>query len=140
MKRRVEDGHIRDAGEDLFAGDDAAQVRRIVQRCQRGTFGNGLFDWLSDQAGCAEMLAAMYHALANGLHFFQGLQYAFLRVHQDLAGALQRLSMIVRRNGECDFCFAVALIGETGAGLADTFDQPLCQHLLGRDAEQREFE
>ena len=34
MEGRVEDGDVRDAGEDLFAGFDAAEIGGVVERAE----------------------------------------------------------------------------------------------------------
>ncbi|MDT4859352.1 hypothetical protein FQZ97_938590 [compost metagenome] len=72
VEGRVEHRDVRQCRVERHGRFDAEQVRRIVQRRQRGGVADRLEHLGVDQAGMIEAFAAVHHAMADGVQFAVG--------------------------------------------------------------------
>ncbi|MCY1302463.1 hypothetical protein D9M70_521190 [compost metagenome] len=72
MEGRVEHRDVRQCRVERHGRFDAEQVRRVVQRRQRGGVADRLEHLGVDQAGMIEAFAAVHHAMADGVQFAVG--------------------------------------------------------------------
>ena len=116
----VEHGDLRHVRPLLGDGADAQHVGGVVQRGQRVEPLDGAGDLVVDQDRLGEALAAVHHAVADGVE----LPVAELRV-DGRVHLFQRLGMVARA---LDLAVALAAVAH-----ADLLDQPLGEHTAGRD-------
>ena len=108
MERSVEHGDLGLARHDLLAGLDAHEVGRVVERAEGDAVADGLLAGFVDDAGFNELVAAVQHAMADGIDLVRGLQNTVLRIDKDGQDGLNGFGM--RGHGD------VALDLQTGGG------------------------
>ena len=74
MERSVEHGDLGLARHDLLAGLDAHEVGGVVERAEGDAVADGLLAGFVDDAGFDELVAAVQHAMADGIDLVRGLQ------------------------------------------------------------------
>ena len=99
VELRVEDGDVRDAGEDLLAGFDAAEVGGVVERSQRDALADDVLDRFVDLDRGSDLFAAVQHAVTDGLDFGQALQDADLRIDEFGADRAETVGMVLHAFG-----------------------------------------
>ena len=99
MELRVEHGHVRDAGEDLLAGFDAAEVGGVVERSQRDALADDVLDRFVDLDRGGDLFAAVEHAVADRLDFGQALQDADLGIDELGADRAEAVGVVLHAFG-----------------------------------------
>ena len=139
MESRVEDGDVRDAGEDLFAGFDAAEIGRIVERAERDAGADAVFHGFIDDDRSRVFHAAMEDAVADGFDFGKALQNTVLRIDQLVADGFEGFAMILDRQDFLEL-LTFRLVDHLGVVHADAFDEAFGKDGLVRHVKKGEFE
>ena len=142
MERGVEHSHIGHALHGLFAGLDAHQVGRIVQRAERNALSDGRLARFVDDAGLGERHAAVQHAVTDGVDLVNVGNHADLFVDQHFQHQLHGLGVI--GDGLLVLLLGAAvhavLVNQIGTGDADALDQALGHDLFVRHVDQLIFQ
>ena len=129
MESRIEDADLRNAGHDGFAGVDADDVRRIVERSHSRAFFQGFHDFIRNERGSSEFFAAMDDAVADSVDGIHGFDDAAFSVGEDVEDEFD--SDLVIRDGLFDFfLLAIPFVGQLRIGKADFFDQTFCHYFF----------
>ena len=139
----VEDGDVRDAGEDLLAGFDAAEVGGVVERSQRDALADDVLDRFVDLDRGGDFFAAVEHAVTDGLDFGQALQDADLRIDELGADRAEAVGVVLHAFGGFFELESVrALDDEVRGRGADAFHQAGRDHgiVAAFHVEKRKFE
>ena len=128
VEGRVEDRHLRQPREDGLAGGDAGQVGRVVQ----GRDGDALLDGRAhargDQRRVRELLAAVDHAVPDGVDLDLVLEQAVLRVEQRVLHGGHGLGVVLGHDLQHQLVRRlVRLVGELRLLAPDLLDQALGQ-------------
>ena len=131
----VEDGYVGDAGEDLFAGLDAAEVGGVMERAEDDAFADAFLDGFVDLDGLGVGLAAVQDPVADGFDLGEGFQHAAGRVDQFFADGAQGFAVVL--DGQVFFEFAVVagMVDQMGIFHPDPFHQAFGQDGFVRHAE-----
>ena len=131
----VEHGHHGDVAEHLAGGLDAQDACGVVQGSQRAQLTQSLDDLIGDQAAALELLAAMHHAVADGVdlaHVIDALALAGGHLLHDLSKCLG----VGGEDGRGGGLVAVGLVSDHAALHANALAQALAQHLLAVHIDQ----
>ena len=125
---RVEDGDVRDVGEELTGDRDALEVGRVVQRAQRDELLDPCDDVVVDEGRAGEVLAALDDAVADGddVGVLEGGPL-LLEEAQDLGQA----ESVVRDGLLDDELLAVVLVRDDAGRVADLLDVAVGEVLTG---------
>jgi len=131
----VEHGHHGDVAEHLAGGLDAQDACGVVQGSQRAQLTQSLDDLIGDQAAALELLAAMHHAVADGVdlaHVIDALALAGGHLLHDLSKCLG----VGGEDGRGGGLVAVGLVSDHAALHANALAQAFAQHLLAVHIDQ----
>ena len=136
VESRVKDRNIRLVlPKDLVGGLDAQDGGRVVQRSQRAQVVDRLDDLGGDQAALLELLAAVDHAVADGVDLGNALNDLALaggHLLDDLGESLG----VGGEDGGRGGLVAVGLMGDHAALHADALAQTFAQDLLALHVDQ----
>ena len=126
VERGVEHCRHRDARKHFLHGRDALQSTRIVQRGKVDEFLDQVNDVVVDEDAVAELLAAVGHAVTDGVDFLQVLDDTHLRVDQSLEHQFDAFGVV--RDGELFVMFfTVVFVGEFAHFEADALQEAFGQ-------------
>ena len=131
----IEHSHHGHIAEHLACGLDAQDAGGVVQGSQRAQLTDGLNDLIGDQAALLELLAAMHHAVADGVdlaHIIDALALAGGHLLHDLSKCLG----VGGEDGRGGGLVAVGLVSDHAAFHANALAQALAQHLLAVHIDQ----
>ena len=140
VEGRVEHGDVGHAREDALAGLDAAEVRRVVQRRQRGAFADDVLDLVGDHGRVVELLAAVHDAVADGLDLLEAVEHAEFGIDQLLANHPQRLVVVCDLRLFLEIASVEALVAQVGFAQPDALDDALGADLFFLHGEHGELE
>ena len=119
---------LRNAGHDGFAGVDADDVRRIVERSHSRAFFQGFHDFICNERGSSEFFAAMDDAVADSVDGIHGFDDAAFSVGEDVEDEFD--SDLVIRDGLFDFLSSGHSICGSAANREGRFFRPNLLPLL----------
>ena len=129
MESRVKDTDLRNARHDSFAGVDADDVRRIVERSHSRAFFQGFHDFICNERGSRKFFAAMDDTVADSIDGIHGFDDATFSIGENVEDEFD--SDFVVRNGLFDFFFlAIPFVCQLRIGKADFFDQTFCHYFF----------
>jgi hypothetical protein len=132
VEGRVEDGDVHQLGQEAPRGDDAGEVRRVVQGCERDELADGGLELVVDAHRRAEACPAVHHAVPDRPRS-QALRQ---RREQDLEPGLERGCVV----GSEQLRRLAAVDAHRRAVGADSFDHQACEALARRGIEHRGLE
>ena len=95
MESGVEHAHLRDVGQQRLHGVHTLDVGRVVQGSQVVAGGKGFHHFGCEPDRLVELLAAMYHAVTDGIQLAQVPQHGVLACRQYLEDELHALGVFL---------------------------------------------
>ena len=143
MESRVEHSHLRHGGHHLFAGFNAHQVSRIVERSQRDALTDGSLHGIIDDNRGGKFLAAVQHTVTHSTDFVRRLDGALLRILQCLQHHFGCLYVVSYKGVDFHYLVAYGLLQVTAFRSlflvfrnVDALYQTLCQYLFAVHVQQ----
>ena len=133
MERGIKHRDHRHPGHELFAGMNAGQVRRVVERRKIRDIADGADHIVVDENCLVKPLSAVDDTMSDSTDLGEGGDHTHLRVQQMVDDRLDRRAVIRHRDLLSPLCSARRRVRDTGSLRADALAQTLGQHLL-RDA------
>ena len=112
----VEHAHLGHAGHDGLDGFDAYHVGGVVEGGDVVALTDFLFHGIVDEHAGAELLAAVYHAVAYGVDFVVGGYAAHLAVGKVCKDGLDGLAVVDEAQSDCFLAAVGLLVFEEAAG------------------------
>ena len=138
MECRVEDGHLRNAGQQTHAGANALEVRRVVERRELAHILDFLENVVGDERRLDELLAAVNDAVPDRGDLVDMLHDPPRGVGQEREHAVHRVVVAIHIGVEGDLPVPLRFLDDpAGAvGDADALGQALCDDLLGVSVDE----
>ena len=136
MERRIKDSHLRNTRDQVLHSVDTFQVGGVMQRSQIRTLNNLVEHLLVDQHAAGEFLAAMHHAMTNGVDLLIILDTTVSRVSQDTQDKLDTLLMTGDILLEDHLLAILVRQFQESAGQADLLDSTLGHHVARSHIKQ----
>ena len=140
VEGRVKDRHVRDTGENLLTGTDAANVGRHVQRAERDERVKALQHVALDKGRLLKELAAMQDTVADGVHVGQRLEDTDGGIDQFFRDKRKRLGVVLGLDGLLGLVPARAGVDKIGVVGADALNDALGENGLFGHVEESELE
>ena len=135
MEGGVKHSHIGDVAKDLLGGLNAQDAGRIVQGSQRAQLADGIHHLRGNQAAGLELLAAVNHAVADGVNVAGAVNDLALAGGHLLHNLGESLG-VGGEDGGRGGLVAVGLMGNHAALHTDALAQTLAKNLFTLHVDQ----
>ena len=136
VKRRIEDCDLRHIREVNVARADAAQVVRVMQRCNVNIVADPFDDIIINKNGGAERFAAVNHAMADGIDLPFVRENAVVLAQKDGKDVLDRRRVVENLARNFYFIAVRPKIGQYRTAHSDPVDDSFRARLTCFDFDQ----